>query len=141
MPAAKDLTGKRFGRLTAKISVGSRPGQGRMWACECDCGQCVERRSADLTAGNVTSCGCAKVSEAVGVGSRFGRLRVRLKLKRQGPGHSRWACQCECGKWTVATTGNLQSGNTISCGCYREDAVREVRRAHAMTQNRRKLGH
>jgi hypothetical protein len=38
MPAHRlDLTGRRFGRLTAREDVGRRRHM-RLWRCECDCG-------------------------------------------------------------------------------------------------------
>jgi len=41
---------------------------------------------------------------------------IRIKMS----GHVRifWKCKCECGKITIVRTDHLQSGNTVSCGCY-----------------------
>lgn len=36
-----------------------------------------------------------------------------------------WKCQCDCGKITYVASGNLCAGNTISCGCYKEDLKKE----------------
>lgn len=52
----KDLTGKKFGRLTA---IKSRNVKGRYeWFCKCDCGNQVWVRGAYLTNGHTQSCGC-----------------------------------------------------------------------------------
>lgn len=55
-----DLTGKRFGKLTALKCVGS-DGQGRIWRCKCDCGK-VKNISAKHLTRNVKSCGCSRLN-------------------------------------------------------------------------------
>jgi hypothetical protein len=50
-----DLTGQRFGRLTA-ISINSDPP--RTWNCVCDCGERAKVQVGHLRAGHTTSCGC-----------------------------------------------------------------------------------
>jgi hypothetical protein len=56
MPAFKDLTGQRFGRLVA-LTFEKRP-QGAWWHCRCDCGGTAVVRGAMMTRGNTSSCGC-----------------------------------------------------------------------------------
>jgi hypothetical protein len=51
------------------------------------------------------------------LGQRFGRLTVWLLTDRRIGGHAVWECRCDCGGTTEATTHNLRSGNTMSCGC------------------------
>lgn len=34
---------------------------------------------------------------------------------------SKWFCKCDCGGTTIAIVGNLNNGNTQSCGCLRRD--------------------
>lgn len=52
----KDITGQRFGRLTAiKRIEGKNP---TYWLCECDCGNRKEIQLNNLTTGNSKSCGC-----------------------------------------------------------------------------------
>lgn len=61
MPAAVDVTGKRFGRLVAIKVSQEKDASGRtrrVWECVCDCGNTVFARVAQLTAGKVLSCGC-----------------------------------------------------------------------------------
>lgn len=54
----KDLTGERFGRLTA-IKESGRNKKGRViWLCLCDCGNYAEASSDHLQQGYTTSCGC-----------------------------------------------------------------------------------
>lgn len=54
-------------------------------------------------------------------GKRFGRLTA-LKLNyRDKKSNSYWLCKCDCGKETTVLIGSLTSGNTQSCGCFREE--------------------
>ena len=59
----KDVTGQRFGRLTAIAYFGVKPGRRigkRAWQCKCDCGREVVVVGESLRSGNTTSCGCSK---------------------------------------------------------------------------------
>ncbi len=58
---AKDLTGKRFGRLVVTHLDGrkeDRHNRPLLWGCECDCGNKALVVSGDLTSGDTKSCGC-----------------------------------------------------------------------------------
>jgi len=52
-------------------------------------------------------------------GQIFGRLTVLRRYSNSPSGMVRWACRCECSKETIATTHELRSGDTRSCGCLR----------------------
>ncbi len=54
----KDLTGQRFGKLTALRPTGRKIGTNTAWLCQCDCGEQVEINGASLSAGRSKSCGC-----------------------------------------------------------------------------------
>lgn len=62
-PAHRNLTGQRYGILTA-IEIAPRPpaGQGAHWHCKCDCGAAKVVRAKDLRNGNTASCGCMRTS-------------------------------------------------------------------------------
>lgn len=53
-------------------------------------------------------------------GQRFGRLVVSKRNTGHGEG-VHWLCQCDCGAHTIVRRGNLRSGSTLSCGCYKRD--------------------
>lgn len=56
---ARDLSGQRFGRLTAREATDQRGPDGSvLWRCVCDCGSTTLQPSSVLTGGRVTSCGC-----------------------------------------------------------------------------------
>ena len=58
MPPYKDLTGLKFGRLTA-IEVSGKDRSGRyIWKCVCDCGNVKNVIGNSLSSGNTKSCVC-----------------------------------------------------------------------------------
>jgi hypothetical protein len=122
-----DLTGQRFGRLTAVKQSGYSPnGKERKWECRCDCGKIVYVTLGSLRSGNSKSCGCLK-SESVSkrnlkdlTGKRFGRLTVLEKSGHSGELVT-WKCICECGNIAYVTGKNLNIGSTKSCGCLQNE--------------------
>ena len=81
MPKALDLTGRKFGRLTAvKRTRSCAKNQGWLWECVCECGKTIERTVGVLNSGHVNSCGCL-VSER---GKALGMTNFR-----HGEGHGR----------------------------------------------------
>lgn len=62
-------------------------------------------------------------------GQRFGRLTVLdnfIEFKNtQGKTERKWLCRCDCGTEKHFRERALRSGNTKSCGCYRNERVRE----------------
>lgn len=57
---AINLTGQRFGRLTAIVPWGRTRQGGVLWTCECDCTAFVDVSSSNLRSGSTTSCGCRR---------------------------------------------------------------------------------
>lgn len=64
LPKAIDLTGLKFGKLTAVKYMYSdnskKSKRGRFWLCECECGGYKIANACDLRRGSVTSCGCLR---------------------------------------------------------------------------------
>lgn len=60
MPKVSDITGMKFGRLTAVEHVGRVSGKSRnhFWRCQCDCGASVIVKGSCLRGGATKSCGC-----------------------------------------------------------------------------------
>lgn len=56
---AKDLTGKKFGKLTVVKKV-ERKNRSNQWLCKCDCGKEVVCYQYNLERGTSTSCGCLR---------------------------------------------------------------------------------
>lgn len=58
--AGEDLTGRRFGMLTARFYDRRR----RVWVCQCDCGGSCSVASTYLTNGARSDCGCIAAANA-----------------------------------------------------------------------------
>ena len=55
----RDITGQKFGYITALNDTGKRDKQGHIiWLCECDCGSKKEIPGCRLLHGQIKSCGC-----------------------------------------------------------------------------------
>lgn len=50
-------------------------------------------------------------------GKHFGHLTVIVKSDERGTQNEyKWLCRCDCGRLTTVSTGQLNSGQTTSCG-------------------------
>lgn len=126
-PGQKDITGQRFGKLTALYPTEGRGSDGTLiWHCKCDCGGEVDAPLRQLTNGYRKSCGClSKPPLKDFVGKRFGRLVVR-EYAGKWEGLHRWLCICDCGNETVVGQTSLQSGRTKSCGCLGNPPAKDI---------------
>lgn len=105
----KDLTGQRFGKLTAVSYAGKQ-----RWNCICDCGNEKTVHIADLGR-TVNSCGCLRAKDLTG--QRFGSLVViKRDYSFKGRG-AKWICVCDCGNVKSILSRSLLKGATTSCGC------------------------
>ena len=117
-----DLTGQRFGLLTAQSIVRFDKSRNAVWLCICDCGKTTEVRAGNLRAGLTKSCGCLVRGVRVDLtGKTFGKLTVQSFATREN-GQTKWLCLCECGKTIIALHGNLQTGQTQSCGNHKAES-------------------
>lgn len=70
----KDLTGKKFNRLTViKRAKSTKRANGKTrtnWLCLCDCGNYVIVESSNLISGNSCSCGCFKLEKTKKTGKK-----------------------------------------------------------------------
>ena len=121
MPASKDLTGLRFGKLTVLKQTFKRKNNRAVWLCQCDCGNFKEVTSADLNSSRVQSCGCynseyhkLKAEENYNLArKKFNRLTVlnesKIITRKDGKTERKWKCLCECGNTTWGSTNALLS--------------------------------
>ena len=129
MPAALNLIGKKFGRLTVIEKCDYKINKGNVWLCKCDCGSLKQVSGKSLRSGTCQSCGCLKSeSDRKPKGNvidltnkKFGHLTV---ISRQGSdkrGEALWECECDCIAHThlIVLGSNLRTGHTTSCGCER----------------------
>lgn len=138
----KDLTGMRFGRLTAISPTKERNNGSYVWECQCDCGNTKKIVAYSLLNGNTSSCGCIRskkkkpvnIKESVNrlygddtpcspwsdlQGRKFGMLTPVRPTTRRWRGNVVWECLCDCGTTTYMCVTNLKRGKQPSCGCTR----------------------
>lgn len=128
-----DITGQKFGYLTALYPTRVKGRFG--WHCKCECGQEVDIESNNLRQGKIQSCGCKKnkiISEKIAkniVGQKFNHLTVLEKTSQRQCGSIVWKCRCDCGNITYIPTSNLKNGHTKTCGkCnFRNDNIPKLK--------------
>jgi len=74
---AHDLSGKRFGRLTAIKRQGTQ-GNKIKWECLCDCGNTTYVASGDIVSGHTKSCGCLNKETQVSANTTHGMHDTRI---------------------------------------------------------------
>lgn len=138
MPANIDITGRRFGQLTAQWPVGLRTNSREYWLCLCECGVVKVMPKSSLLHGAQT-CGHTKFdprpsSEDI-TGQRFGRLVAQWPagLEKRDYNVVIWLCLCDCGKMRTASITELKKGRTRSCGCLHSDTASALMKTHGHT--------
>ena len=112
----KDLTGMKFGEVTA-IRITKRDSRRSVyWLCKCSCGEYCEFRSDILLNGTKIQCKNHYVNTMIG--RQFGELIVVDHIGKTF-NTQLFLCKCSCGNETVVRGNCLTSGNTNSCGCAR----------------------
>ena len=111
---ALDITGQKYGSLTALYPCKDKPGY---WHCRCDCGNEKDVRKQGLISGNNKTCGADihKIKDLTG--QVFGKLTV-LEYAETRNNRAHWRCRCECGNEIVVSAHSLHCGKQ-SCGCDR----------------------
>lgn len=144
MPKARDLSGQRFGKLTAIEPTEKRKNGYVVWRCRCDCGNECEVAAGILASGGTKSCGCLKRGPKKGAtrkgvktgpkeklikdisGQRFGRLVAIEPTDKRLNGSVVWRCRCDCGNECEVRSSSLTSGLTQSCGCGKGKHVKDI---------------
>lgn len=127
-----EMSGKRFGRLTAIKRFGPLK-----WLFRCDCGNEKAINASNVRRGIVQTCGCIRVGQPAAnridlTGNHYGRLNV-LSLGKPGKNIS-WKCKCDCGKVVSVSGSHLKSGHTKSCGCFRSFSSKIKSTTHGLSK-------
>lgn len=131
MAVMKDLTGQKFGQLTAIAPAGKDKHGSYRWQYLCECGNTTIVLSGNLRKGHTVSCGCAwtdwvtKLRGEDLTGKQFARLYV---LGRSNGSY--WLCRCSCGEVAEVRKDHLLTGMIQSCGCWQK----EVCRTHGLSK-------
>ena len=78
-----DLTGKKFGKLTALYPTEKRMGDRTLWMCECECGAkniLVDRNS--LITGHTQSCGCLQSIGELKIASLLSKANIYFEKQK-----------------------------------------------------------
>ena len=139
----KDLTGQKFGRLTALYPVDKTDNKWR-WLCQCDCKKYVLVRSTYLISLHTQSCGCYKRERMIFgnlnnlSGQTFNNIYV-IEYYDSKKEHPRYKAKCLlCNKEFIVSADALRNGQK-SCGCLRssqEEIVDKILRENQINFKR-----
>lgn len=143
MGKIKDLTGQKFGKLTALRRADVSKDGHYSWWCVCDCNPDREIlvNGDYLRSGDTRSCGCLKDELIKDItGQKFGRLTVLCREEKSHKTGStyKWWCICECNpnKKILIDGKSLRGGATKSCGCLIKDSAIARNTTHGMSNTR-----
>ncbi len=60
-------------------------------------------------------------------GQKFGRWEVLHFTNDKSSCAHYWMCKCECGTVRRVLDHNLKSGKSVSCGCYKKEALVQMK--------------
>ena len=123
----KSYLGQKIGHLLVideEYYVNDSGKHKKKYTYQCDCGKIFTSKNSIVTS-QLASCGCA-MKEVVRFScgrdidnQKFGRLIVLETYWNTSPPTVR--CRCECGNEVVVRKSDVQSGHTLSCGCYQKE--------------------
>ena len=108
----KDLTGRRFGKLTVETYIGSSK-----WRCRCGCGNYIDVATSDLL--KTKSCGCSShEGHPIDItGIRYNHLTAMCFDHCGNDSKHYWRFRCDCGNEVVLKKIYVTTGDVKSCGC------------------------
>jgi hypothetical protein len=117
---AKNLFGKKFGRLTFIQTTSNISGRA-VWEILCDCGKTIIDIASPIVSGHKKSCGCLGAEHKKDwSGQKFNFITLLSKSeKKNSYGTNRWNAICDCGETMIVSPYNVANGHTKSCGCIR----------------------
>lgn len=117
MPKIIDLTGQKFGRLTAVSATLGSDGR-KDWFCRCDCGGEKTVPSIRLRTGKTQSCGCLRAEVARATAD----ARSVAEARRKDPLYHRWASMIQrCHNPANPSFKNYGARGIFVCDRWRED--------------------
>lgn len=137
-----DLTGESFGKLTVVSQSENSSKSGKLWICECECGNITTATSSVLVNKKKISCGCAEkdwVRQNLS-GQVFGNFTVIKDIGSNKHKSRLYECVCVCGKSVNRTTYQLKGAESGKyknhCGCLtpvKELETKERATSHGMS--------
>ena len=121
----RNISGQKFGHLTALRPTDMRNNGSVVWTFICDCGNQTDKPLNSVTSGKLQSCGCMRGKhnglENDVTGYKFGRLTALYATDQKSGGHTVWRFRCDCGNEIEQRLVDVKRGNTQSCGCLRDE--------------------
>lgn len=77
MPAFRDITGQRFGRLVAIRKLPEKRNNRIIWEFQCDCGKVISGSAREKLNGTAKSCGCLQKERASQENKTHGLSKMR----------------------------------------------------------------
>lgn len=130
----KDLTGQKFGLLTAIKPTGKRSNGKIIWKCLCDCGNIHFVNSGNLQSGEVRSCGCLnkkiqehKKEKETFIGKTFNNWTILENTEKKRNNYFIYKAMCNCGNIEYKTISEIRSGKGAYCNkCHEHDLTGKV---------------
>lgn len=126
-----NFVGESYGELVVIQNLNTS-GLHKKVTCLCSCGNKINTTMHNLKSGAIKDCGCQKIKKVSKeykslqrqmINKKFGRLLVisacAKRYKHKNIKTTYWLCICDCGKFKIVSTTNLNNDNTRSCGCLR----------------------
>lgn len=101
------------------------------WVFQCDCGNKICHRMAQVRNGKITNCGCEKEQKDKYIGQTYNYLTIIEKDNNYKKEHnikgngSYYKCQCKCGNFKTVRLSMITSGGVKSCGCLKKEQEKE----------------
>lgn len=71
---------------------------------------------------------------------RYGKLVVLSRAENDKHGKAQWLCQCDCGNQKVINGSSLRKGVTVSCGCHKNQKLKEYNLKHTIDETGNRYG-
>jgi len=122
-----DLTGGEYGYIKVLRKADEDSSSGKVYECECVCGNIIHQTARNILKMKFLSCGCKPKSSKQRdlIGQRFDKLVV---VSIQGVDKFNsilWECICDCGNKIVQETRKLKTRVKSDCGCSKVAKVVE----------------
>lgn len=64
-------------------------------------------------------------------GEKYNRLTVIRKTNEKSNNSYLWECKCDCGNVVKVKKWNIESGNTKSCGCLKNESITRIGKSNS----------
>lgn len=101
------------------------------WVFQCDCGNKICHRMAQVRDGKIKDCGCEREQKDKYIGQIYNYLTIIEKDNNYKKEHnikgkgSYYKCQCKCGNFKTVRLNMITSGGVKSCGCLKKEQEKE----------------